>query len=68
MVRMPNIIIEAATLTKEKKNELIQGITQKASEITAIPESSFTVLIKEFPVENWGIGGEPLEEILKRMH
>ncbi|HBD94221.1 MAG: 4-oxalocrotonate tautomerase [Spirochaetes bacterium GWF1_31_7] len=64
---MPNIIIEAAKLTKENKNELIRTLTKTASEITKIPQTSFTVLIKEFPIENWGIGGEPLEEVLKRL-
>jgi len=63
---MPNIIIEAAKLTKENKNELIKTITKTASEITKIPQTSYTVLIKEFPVENWGIGGESLEEIIKK--
>lgn len=63
---MPNIIIEAAKLTKENKNTLIRTLTKTASEITQIPETSYTVLIKEFPVENWGIAGEPLEEILKK--
>lgn len=62
---MPNIIIEAAKLTKESKNELISSLTKTASEITNIPETSYTVLIKEFPVDNWGIGGIPLEEVLK---
>ncbi len=63
---MPNIIIEAAKLTKENKNELIRTLTKTASEITKIPQTSYTVLIKEFSIENWGIGGEPLEEIIKR--
>lgn len=62
---MPNITIEAASLTKEIKAELIKSLTKKASEITSIPESSYTVLIQEFPIENWGIGGIPLEEIIK---
>ena len=63
---MPNIIIEAAKLTKENKNDLIRTLTRIASEVTKIPETSYTVLIKEFPIENWGIGGEPLEELMKR--
>ena len=62
---MPNIIIEAANLTKEKKNELIKSLTKTAVEVTSIPETSYTVLIKEFPAENWGIGGRPLEELIK---
>jgi 4-oxalocrotonate tautomerase family enzyme len=65
---MPNIYLEAGALTKEKKIELIKGLTKQASETMSMPESAFNVIIKEFPVENWGIGGEPLEEILQRMH
>jgi 4-oxalocrotonate tautomerase len=65
---MPNIIIEAAKLTKENKNDLIRTMTKTASEITKIPATSYTVLIKEFPIENWGIGGEPLEEIIKKLN
>lgn len=65
---MPNITIEAAKLTKENKTELIKTLTKTASAITNIPESSYTVLIKEFPLENWGIGGEPLEEIIARLN
>lgn len=64
---MPNIIVEAGTLTKDKKIELIKILTEKASEITIIPESSYSVLIKEFPVENWGVGGISLEEIKRKM-
>ncbi|MBN1498642.1 MAG: tautomerase family protein [Spirochaetes bacterium] len=65
---MPIITVDAAKITKENKAKLITSLTKTASEITSIPESSFTVLIKEFPVENWGIGGEPLEEIIKKMN
>jgi 4-oxalocrotonate tautomerase len=65
---MPNIIVEAGMLTKEKKNELIRRFTKTASEIMEIPEASFSVLIKENPIENWGVGGKPLEEVLKMMN
>ena len=61
---MPHITIEAASISKEKKEKLIRTLTKTASEITEIPETSFTVLIKESPIENWGIGGQPLEQII----
>jgi 4-oxalocrotonate tautomerase len=64
---MPNIIVEAGPVNKENKNRLIRRLTETASEITGIPVTSYTVLIKEFPVENWGVGGEPLDELLARM-
>lgn len=63
---MPNIIYEAGQLSREKKSELIRALTQTAAGITAVPATSFNVLIKENPIENWGIGGEPLEEIIRR--
>lgn len=65
---MPNIIIEAVKIEKEHKKELIEVLTKQASEITNIPESSFNVCIKEFPLENWGEGGKTLEEILASRH
>ena len=64
---MPNITVEAGSVGKETKNRLIRSLTKTASEITGIPQSSYTVLIKEFPIDNWGVGGEPLEEIFKKM-
>jgi 4-oxalocrotonate tautomerase len=64
--KMPIIVVEAGMLEKESKNELIRKMTSTASEITKIPESSYTVLIKENPIDNWGVGGEPLAEIFKR--
>jgi 4-oxalocrotonate tautomerase len=65
---MPTIIFEGGTLDTENKNELIKELTRIASRITRIPESSYTVLLKENPIENWGVGGEPLTEIIKRSH
>jgi len=62
---MPNITYEAGLISKENKIKLIKSLTKTASEITSIPESSFTVLLKENPTENWGIGGTPLDEIMK---
>ena len=64
---MPNIIVEAGTVSKENKNRHIRRLTETASEITGIPITSYTILIKEFPVDNWGVGGEPLDELLPRM-
>ena len=62
---MPVITYEAANVSKENKEKLIRTLTKTASEITSIPETSFTILIKEYPMENWGIGGTPLDEIMK---
>jgi len=62
---MPTIIYEAGPLTRNKKDELIRTLTQSAAKITAVPEQAFTVLIKENPIENWGVGGVPLEALMR---
>ena len=62
---MPNIIVESGTMSKEIKIELLRSLTKTAAEITSIPETSFTALIREHPIENWCIGGVSLEEIVK---
>ncbi len=63
---MPFISYEAGRVTDDQKKDLIRALTKTASEITSIPESSFTVLIKENPINSWGIGGISLEEIMKK--
>jgi len=63
---MPNITIEAVKLSNEDKNELIKSLTKVSSQITKIPESSFLVQIKEYPIENWGIGGVSLKTIIEK--
>ncbi len=64
---MPYISVESGALTSEQKKELIERLTATASEITNIPAQFFTVTIKELPEENFGIGGNSIEEI-KRNH
>ncbi|MCL1963693.1 MAG: tautomerase family protein [Firmicutes bacterium] len=60
---MPFITIESGLMPKEQKNELIERITQIASEITQIPREFFFVSIKELPDENIGIGGISIDKI-----
>lgn len=62
---MPVITIDISNMTTEKKAELVQELTVKASEVTKIPEEKFIVLINEMPRENIGIGGKLLSEIMK---
>lgn len=57
---MPVISIEMGPSTPEKKQKLIQALTTTAAQITGIPEQSFIVLIKEYPLDAIGVGGEPL--------
>ena len=63
---MPNIIFEAGTLSSEIKQELIQELTSTASRISGIPQSSFSVLLKDNPIDNWGVGGTPLIDLMKK--
>jgi len=61
---MPVITIAISTMSTEKKAELVNALTVKASEVTQIPEK-FTVLINEMPRENIGVGGRLLSELMK---
>ena len=60
---MPYISIESGKLTEEQKKDLIVNMTRTASEIMHIPESFFSVTIKELPDENFGIGGRNIADI-----
>ena len=60
---MPLITIEGGYLTQEQKNELIEKMTEIASDVTHIPHEFFFVSIKELPDENIGIGGKTIDKI-----
>jgi 4-oxalocrotonate tautomerase len=60
---MPYISIESGKLTEIQKKELISKMTSTASEIMHIPETFFSVTIKELPDENFGIGGRNIADI-----
>ena len=60
---MPLITIEGGYLTQEQKKELIEKITEIASDVTHIPREFFFVSIKELPDENIGIGGKTIDKI-----
>lgn len=63
---MPTIFFYGPELDKEKKKELIESFTKKASELTGINESAFVVYLQSMGPENVGVGGELLEERHKR--
>ena len=65
---MPQIQVEMGPATKEQKERLIKELTKSASEILGVNESSFYVLIKENSLDNWGVGGKMLSEVLKERH
>jgi len=62
---MPFIKVEAGKMDKETKEKLIYSLTKAASESLGIPEESFTVLLKENELDNWGVGGKLLTKVLE---
>jgi len=64
---MPVITFEGAEMATQMKKELIQRLTKTSAEITGIPDQFFTVVVREQPAENLGVGGETVAEIKKRL-
>ncbi len=63
---MPTIFFYGPELEKEKKRELVKSFTKKASEVTGLPENSFVVYLKSSTPEDVGVGGELLEDRMKK--
>ena len=61
---MPLISIDAAHPTKEQKEKLIAELTKTASNILGVDEKFFYVLIKENDLDNWGVGGKTLTQVM----
>ncbi len=59
---MPVIKIECGKITKEQKNNLVEGLVSKASEVLNIPREAFVTLIKENDLENIGNGTQLLSD------
>ncbi len=60
---MPYISVESGVLSNDQKVELIQRLTQTASEVMHVPQEFFTVTIKELPDANFGIGGRTIDKV-----
>ena len=60
---MPYISVESGALSDAQKAELIQRLTQTASEVIHVPQEFFTVTIKELPDQNFGIGGRTIDKV-----
>ncbi len=54
---MPHIYIQGPSISLEKKRNLVQKITEIASEVYQIPREKFMIHIQEFSGENTGSGG-----------
>ena len=59
---MPTIFFYGPELDKDKKRELIDSFTKKASELTDIPESAFVVYLQSSTPDQVGVGGKLLED------
>lgn len=62
---MPIIKLETGKVNKEQKEKIISGFTKVASETLGIAPEHFYVLVKENNLDNWGVGGKMLSEIVK---
>ncbi len=60
---MPYISVESGALSDEQKVELIQRLTETASEVMHVPQEFFSVTIKELPDLNFGIGGKTIDRV-----
>jgi 4-oxalocrotonate tautomerase len=63
---MPTIFFYGPKLDKEKRKEMIKSFTDTASRLTGIRESAFVIYLRESSPGDVGVGGELLEDVLKR--
>ena len=57
-----NIKITREGVSKEQKAKLIDGVTKVLSNVLNKNPATTFVVIDEVEVENWGIGGLPVED------
>lgn len=62
-----NIRITREGATAEQKAALISGVTQLLHEMLGKNPATTVVVIDEVEMENWGIGGLPVEDFRKRL-
>jgi 4-oxalocrotonate tautomerase len=61
-----NIKITNEGVTREKKAQLIAGVTQLLVDILGKNPATTFVTIDEVDTDNWGVGGETVTERRKR--
>jgi 4-oxalocrotonate tautomerase len=61
-----NIKITKENVTKGKKAQLIQGVTQLLVDVLDKNPATTVVVIDEVDTDNWGIGGECVTALRKR--
>ncbi|MCB9599888.1 MAG: 4-oxalocrotonate tautomerase family protein [Sandaracinus sp.] len=52
----------AGPATPEQKAEVMQGITEVLQRVLGKNPGTTNIVIEEVPIENWGVGGMPLEQ------
>ena len=61
-----NIKITREGATSAQKAELIKGVTDLLERVLAKPPSTTFVVIDEVALEDWGVGGLPVEKFRKQ--
>lgn len=57
-----NIKVTNEGLTKSKKGELIEGVTNLLRDVLGKNPETTVVIIDEVETDNWGIGGQTVTE------
>jgi 4-oxalocrotonate tautomerase len=63
---MPAIFFYGPKLDKDKSRDMIKAFTDTGSRLTGIDRSAFVVYLREASHDNVGVGGELLEDRLKK--
>lgn len=58
---------ENETPTKEQKEALIQGVTELIAKILNKNKASTVVIIDKINTDNYGLGGESITQVRKRV-
>lgn len=53
-------------VTADEKAQLIEGVSQLLLDVLNKPLDSTFVVIQEVDMENWGVGGVPVQEYRRR--
>ena len=59
---MPVITLDVASLSEEKKEKLVKELTEIAAKHIGLPEEAFYVFIREYPLDDIGVGGQLLSK------
>ncbi len=62
-----NIKITKEGATKEQKERLIAGVTQLLVDTLGKNPATTVVVIDEVEMDNWGIGGQQVSELRKKV-